>query len=71
MLIDFSYKFDMSKLYDNTTQEYALLNTLTTDNWITYLDAMAASGVTVEYWLHEDAYAVWGHQTDPPMGFTG
>jgi ankyrin repeat protein len=55
--IDFRY-VDTPITFDKGTVEYSLLEALTEWGWITYLDELAANGVSVEYDTIEDVFKV-------------
>lgn len=62
--MDFRYAINMSAVYGPGTPEYDFLSTLDQDTWVLYLDAHAATGVTIEYDLQDDVFRVRGHQAD-------
>lgn len=60
--IDFRYDFNISTIFQPGSIEYDLLEELQEEDWISYLDELAACGVTVEYDSVDDCFRVIGFQ---------
>ena len=61
--VDFSYASGTTR-YNSTTEQYKILNAMPQRTWQRYLDAMAATGVTVEFDAPNGEFVVTGQICD-------